>query len=615
MIRDAIDCHFYARKFMRFAIFLLSFILSFAISCGEADDEWGPKVLPVAEGARLRLALTRKEYFLGENVLLHYCLENVGRDMFKIDMGGDYRGATRSLRFVVSAADAKGAKVADPDTSKYNLGGMSFQPELKPGETYFESLPLMRYCRFDKPGVYTVKVTHDLGWKKAGGKSAPAADIQITLKATDEAQARELLDAMLHLPANPNATYGQMNEPYADFSVIRHPAFLPGLIALAEKGEKDAENALVGIGSIATPEATAALIRFLGHAKPEVALAAAEILNARLPDPEADGKLKSRSPFGDPFLAQRRELAGASWKAEYAAKVREHAKTLLKGDERRQIDGAFMLQCIGEKEDFADVLAALNAALDKSRTELREQTGLPQAPGASGELIRAGDILNQRGAVMSEEPKTPGEIALFLNALKTRSDFRPKGWEERCATMLNSDVPYLRDAVLASVPAIPAAVAAKLPALLSDADLGVRIAACNAAAKTKGPELREPVLKIIATTKEDALINASATAAYQLGVFREALDTWISRLDEPGMEMKALTTLVRLLVARSGFSAGGEFSPDEVKAIKIAWMEFSKTYGGDFQKGRLFDVGAGELKAEMFPPKFKLYRANNEPWP
>lgn len=600
-----------------FCVFLLHlFIGVLPARGGEAGDEtWGSRDLPYPDGARLTLALTKKEYFLGENILLHFCLENIGKQPFKIDMGGDYRGASRSLRFIVSASDAKGVKVADPDPSRFNMGGMSFQPEIKPGETYFESLPLARYCRFEQPGVYNVKVTHDLGWKKAAGKAVPGADIQITLRAPDEVQARELIEAMEHLPENPKGAYGQMNEPYADYSVIRHPAYLPGLMAKAQNGGKISENALIGIGSIATPEATVALIKFLDHAKPELALAAAEILNARLPDPEADGKLKARSAFRDPFLAQRRELAKAAWKPEFAAKVREQAKKLLGGDERRQIDGAFMFQCLGEKEDLSSVLSALDGVLEKSRIEPRPQTGLPQPPGASGELIRAAEILVQRGAPVPANPQTWSEIALYLNELKTRKDFRPMGWEERCAKIVDSDVPYLREAVLISVPAIPAAVAAKLPKLLEDADLGVRIAACNAAGKTKAPELRAPILKIIATTKDDWLINAANSAAYQLGVFRECIDTWISRLDEPGMEMKALATLIGVLVARSGYSAGGEFTPDEARAIKAAWKEFAKTYGGDFQAGRLFEVGGTELKAEMFPPKFKLYKKNNQPWP
>src|SRR6266849_8183744 len=49
------------------------------------DSRWGLKELPYSENAKLSLALTKKEYFLGENILLHYCLENVGKQPFRIE--------------------------------------------------------------------------------------------------------------------------------------------------------------------------------------------------------------------------------------------------------------------------------------------------------------------------------------------------------------------------------------------------------------------------------------------------------------------------------------------------------------------------------------------------
>jgi hypothetical protein len=38
-------------------------------------------------------------FFLGENVLVHYCLENTPLTAFQISWGGDSRGASRSVRF------------------------------------------------------------------------------------------------------------------------------------------------------------------------------------------------------------------------------------------------------------------------------------------------------------------------------------------------------------------------------------------------------------------------------------------------------------------------------------------------------------------------------------
>ena len=46
-------------------------------------------------GARVTLEVDRPEYFLGENVLVHFILENTGSQPFEADFGGDYRGTTR----------------------------------------------------------------------------------------------------------------------------------------------------------------------------------------------------------------------------------------------------------------------------------------------------------------------------------------------------------------------------------------------------------------------------------------------------------------------------------------------------------------------------------------
>src|SRR6266404_2023662 len=53
----------------------------------------------VPASAKITLELDKPEYFLGENILLHFVVENVGEEPFSINLGGDYRGSHRSLRF------------------------------------------------------------------------------------------------------------------------------------------------------------------------------------------------------------------------------------------------------------------------------------------------------------------------------------------------------------------------------------------------------------------------------------------------------------------------------------------------------------------------------------
>ena len=55
-----------------------------------AGSTAGENGTPVPAQAKVSLALDQKEFFLGENVLLHFCIENTGTEPFPINLGGDY---------------------------------------------------------------------------------------------------------------------------------------------------------------------------------------------------------------------------------------------------------------------------------------------------------------------------------------------------------------------------------------------------------------------------------------------------------------------------------------------------------------------------------------------
>lgn len=79
---------------------------------------------PPAGSARVVLSIDKPTFFAGENVLIHYCLENTASTPFQISYGGDSRGASRSLRFKMTLTDDHGTIVADPDPTGYNEGGI-----------------------------------------------------------------------------------------------------------------------------------------------------------------------------------------------------------------------------------------------------------------------------------------------------------------------------------------------------------------------------------------------------------------------------------------------------------------------------------------------------------
>src|SRR5438094_6808173 len=140
------------------ALFLISSVLARMETIQRETEIIAPEM------ARASIELDRKEYFLGENVLLHFYIENTGKEPFDIEVGGDYRGASRHLRFDVKAFDSAGNLCDDPDPSGYCMGGISWCPTIEPGKRHYESLPLLRYRRVEQPGVYRIEVSHDLGW-------------------------------------------------------------------------------------------------------------------------------------------------------------------------------------------------------------------------------------------------------------------------------------------------------------------------------------------------------------------------------------------------------------------------------------------------------------------
>ena len=59
----------------------------------------------------------------------------------------------------------------DPYPNPMRLWRHVALPTLKPGDEFCEDLQLMRYREPGKPGTYTIRVYHDLGWEQAAAQS------------------------------------------------------------------------------------------------------------------------------------------------------------------------------------------------------------------------------------------------------------------------------------------------------------------------------------------------------------------------------------------------------------------------------------------------------------
>ncbi|HKB40931.1 MAG TPA: HEAT repeat domain-containing protein, partial [Gemmataceae bacterium] len=518
------------------------------------------------------------------------------------EMGGDYRGATRQLRFSVVATDERGREVADPDPHQMCLGGLVGPREIKPGQKHYESLALLRYRRFDRPGTYRLSVSHDFGWSEKDPSKFPSAHGTIRFLMPTAKQAQQVVEEMYALSTDDRGSAGQKQKPYADFRTLIYPVYLPVLAPHARDGS---EKALEAIGAMPTPEATRELVRLLKKKNPMFVRHVVQTLNARLPDPQLEGKLRPRSVFEFDFDHRRRWLVKESWRDEFAPPVREMGRALLGEKDAEGVRcGAYILECLGRQEEVEGLVAALERAAQQAKDLPREENVYPRPRGACQELVRAAVAMSQRGVKVKETPQTAGELLLFTCAFRSREKFRPEGWEEAFVRALRHDLPYVREVALESLPlTLPKRIRGLLPKLLADRDVDVQIAACRLAERLKAPELREPVLNVLRTAQESWLLNAAGNAGHALGLQAERIRVYASRLDEEAVAVEFLRSLVYSVIAKTyGHSSPSKLDAATRRACKQAWKEFLDRHGKALAAGKKFNLSDPALpRKELFP--------------
>jgi hypothetical protein len=559
--------------------------------------------------AHATVRFDRDKLFLGENVLAHFCIENTSSEAFSIDVGGDYRGSSRSLRFKTTVTDDKGAVMADPDPNPFNLGGISHSPKLAPADVWCESLPLGRYARIDAPGTYTVKIVHDLGWKE---DIAPTAEGRVTLAMPSAREAEQVVATMESLPSDPNRSAGKVSIPYRDFTALRYPVYLEPLVRRARAGSIEA---VAGIGVIPNVDATRALVELLGHTDKKVARLAARVLSMRLPDPALSGALGARNVFANEVPEQRRYLISVGWRADLADDVRNAGLTLLAATDSDDLaSGAFILEALGRASEAPALITALTRAIESSKTAPREDGIWPSPRGACQELLRAAEMLVARGAAPAATPKTPGDLAFWLAALGRGA--KPKGWEAELGKALRHVIPYLRRLALEKMPVpVPAARVTDVGANLAFADVDVQTAACILVSRANLGALAEKSAAILATAKDRFLVDVCWTSASTLGARGAAVDALIGRLGDPDLGQNALGRLLDVF-KHSGYSGGGTFDAAQGRALVPRWRAFVASHRKAIDAGEAISLDDPTVPHDLVPPGFKVTRNNGKPdWP
>ena len=521
-------------------------------------------LIPGVGWAEPQVSLTseRERYFVGENVLLQFTVKNTGKQPLKIDVGGDYRGAPRSLRFKVEASDAQGRALPDPHPNPACFGGLGCQPSLKSGESFSASLALAHYRRIPGKGRYRISASHDLGWKQPG-----QAWLELEFVEPSPSQARQLVHTMARLPERVSISMGQPTPPFKDFWTLSYPVYLPALAELA--ATPGGVQALSGMGQIATPAATQQLLRLAQ--RPDLRLPAAHQLCLRLP---------TRAPDAQFGVQERKRLAQGSWNQKLRERARELGGRLLAGSDEEVSCAATLLAELGDGRDVPALLHRLDHYLVPVST-------YPRPAGPCNDLERAlAAQLARTPFPVTPIPPAPSALLIQLSRPQPSSDLIEAGLQCRTARVREQ-------AVLAIKESTP--YRDKLRALVRDLDPGVQVAACE---KLAGDDA---VLDLVGRTTDEWVLRAAAQACQTRRW--ECAQILLPRLSDPTRWRIIYVQLLDLVLTRvPGYSSNGEPDAAELTRLCGAWRDFLVQHRAELQAGTTYKT----LPPALIPNNFQL---------
>ncbi len=567
-------------------------------------------VLPPDGTVKVSLLADKTEFFIGENILLHYRIEALTDAGVGVDTGGDYRGGNRAFRFVVKAVSASGTEATDPYPSQMNMGGLGGGGSAKQGKPWFEDVPLLRYRSLDQPGEYTITVFHDLGWGERQPNDPRVQTIKLKLNEPTEADARRLLAEFDQAKGYAGKSWGEKGRSTPDYTLLKHPAYIPVLEERAAKGDT---TSLVGLASIPTPEATQTLIRLMTAESSTVGALAAGALRMRWPHPASN--LPNYQPYVWPWrplpLYNLQRPATNTWREEFYAEARTNALKLLATDWSDAVAGtAGLLAIYSINKEPDPLIAALDRQLERFRKD--GDVGPKEGPRwASGYLMRALEEKANFHATMPEQPKTPGELMGFLVGVSHHPNFSPVGWETTFERSLNHELAVIREAALQRLPRpLPERMHPWVIQRLSDSDAGVRNAAFTRASSLKLPGGGELGLKAISTSSDFMLLSYATTLAVRDGMRVECAELLARRVADTASDPKygCATVLGKLyeLTLEGGVSGSYEFlgqtnAQAVATSLRDEWLKVIRHHTEELRAGRKLVMGQGLVTTNLIP--------------
>ena len=345
------------------------------------------------------------------------------------------------------------------------------------------------------------------------------------------------------------------------------------------------------------------LIELLEHPDPKFVYSVQEALYLRMPDPILEKKLHGRNFFDTDNVPVRTYLRDKSWRPEFAAAVRKHARQCLATrDEARLFRGAFMLSCIGTAEDLPDVIAAFDFAVKDAQGKPINPDRYPRPPGACGELRRAAQMLVDRGIPVIDKPESSGEKILFVEKIHRNEKYRPEGWETTFLDILKDRMDYVREVALSCCPApLPDSFKATIAERIVDPHIDVQIAALALVERTasaNGSRRYRGVRK----AEEHWLQNAVGNAASCLCDELEYIELYVELIDDPTKAKNAVERLTCILRDGGSQSLGTDVNtPEKRQRCKATWLKFVRENRDKLKEKEPFSLKDPIPIAELFP--------------
>lgn len=559
-------------------------------------EEDRPTNEPVPLHVKLTLRLPEK-VIIGQAIPAALVVHNEGQQPFNITTGGDYRTTGYPQRMKVRVHDAEGKVLPELPREAYSFGGggLGGGRSIAPGASEGVEFPLDCYVSFKKPGIYAVTAGHDLGWKLDPLHTHPVGKGTVKVTLPTEAEATRYVEAAFaRQPAIPPTDIGELNRLQREIEktlcVLRHPVYLPVLIRHAEAGSR---AAVMGIGEIAMPEATQALLNLLGNASAEVVVASAGQLLRRLPSLEDGGKTATRVLYGVQY--QIEPLLPASWEARFEPPLLEAALKLLGHQSDAVVQcAAKLLQTRAGAEHAPKVLAVLEQAL-RARHEpcAGPKANTLDPPMPIGVLLGVLDGMRKSGWRLKDNGGSTAIQVAWLRQLADKDVPKPADddWKAGMLTWVEYGVPpTLKVCALQAIPQPLSDAAAKaVYSALDDKDWRVQRIACEVAGASKRAEFCLPLAQIIELEHENFLQSAAHEAALACGGGLELWEAWAGVIPDQDRMYEAVRSLMLGTLQLEVVGGGGgnsNFTREQRFAIRDAWRAFLRTHEKQLTAGK-----------------------------